>query len=109
MIPGYSNRVSRNGSRDKIRVETGWKFARDHKFGYTWHTFDIYKVGWGYLDVTHNYPTKNKWEWDDGFAFGFYMIGYENNPLITIGANSYEGFLNLQTLFQNIYYKVNEQ
>jgi len=54
-------------------------------------------MGFGHLDRFTNYPKTTGH--NGGFYQGFYMIGYENNYLITIGVRNKVAYNYLKQLF----------
>ena len=62
---------------------------------------EIHKYGFGHLNRFSNYKSdKNDPKYNSGYANGFYITGKNLNYLITIGANTTEGYEYLRKYFQ---------
>ncbi len=86
----YSKKVTIEGHEYKINVATNNQAVKRSRY-------DIHKMGFGYLDRFTKYAPTTKW--NEGYYNGFYMVGYDHDYLITIGAKTSDGFTNLRNLY----------
>jgi len=86
----YKNKLTINGYDYLIRV-AGYSSTINQSY------YNVYQMGFGYLDRFSKYRKTNMF--NGGYYQGFYMIGYERNYLITIGAKRTEAYNYLKKLY----------
>ena len=88
----YHKRINLSGYTYDLRI---WPYNSTNKEKYYYDAFDL---GFGNLDRWY----KNTPNFNDGYSIGFWLEGYENNPLIIIGAKSITSYNYLRNIYHNI-------
>jgi len=105
---GKANALQARASKWKgVRVAS----AREQREGHSFRVFisayspdlpssyyDIYKMGFGYLDRFTKYKPTSLF--NGGFYKGFFMIGWDRQYFITIGSGTDEGYQYLLNLYK---------
>ena len=86
----YSEILTINGYDYKLRAHG---YSKNVQESY----YDIYQVGFGYLDRFSKY--KPSALYNGGYYEGFFITGYDRQYFITIGANTSAGYKYLRKLF----------
>ena len=86
----YSEILTINGYDYKLKAHG---YSKNVQESY----YDIYQVGFGYLDRFSKY--KPSALYNGGYYEGFFITGYDRQYFITIGANTSAGYKYLRKLF----------
>ena len=93
----YHKRDYRFGHTIDVRIIPYSEFgARDKPY-----TYYVHDLGWDHIDY-FTPPEDHSPEYNDGFYMGFFIVGMENNSLLTISADNLDTYNYLRSLWKSI-------